>query len=124
MTIPQQASPGPLGPLRSLRGRIACWGVVVLSAAGACAGAQAAGGAPPGGSLQGMSRQEVGAPAAVSPRTGQTGAAPRQVELADPHLASTARKREQLTYLVRCALPEGVEVVTQQGAERFTFPRR
>jgi hypothetical protein len=44
--------------------------------------------------------------------------------LADPTLASTARKREQLTYLVRCALPEGVEVYTQQGADRFTFPGR
>jgi hypothetical protein len=124
MTIPQQASLGPLGPLRSIRGLIACWGVVVLSAAGASAGAWVTGGAPPDGSLQGMSRRGVDAPAAVSTRPGQAGAAPWQVELADPHLASTALKREQLTYLVRCALPEGVEVVTQQGAERFTFPGR
>jgi hypothetical protein len=34
---------------------------------------------------------------------------PVSVALADPNLASTARKRAQLTYLVRCALPEGVE---------------
>jgi hypothetical protein len=44
-----------------------------------------------------------------------------QRELADPTLASTAAKREQLTYLVRCALSADVTVYTQHGAERFTF---
>jgi hypothetical protein len=63
--------------------------------------------------------------AVAGPHAGLAAAAiPRQVELADPHLASTALKREQLTYLVRCALPEDVELYTQQGAERFTFPGR
>ena len=80
-----------------------------------------------------MSRQGVGTPdtfstsrvqAVAAPHAGLSAAVPRQVELADPHLASTALKREQLTYLVRCALPEDVEVYTQQGAERVTFPGR
>jgi hypothetical protein len=46
------------------------------------------------------------------------------VELADPALASTAAKREQLTYLVRCALSEDITLYTQQGPERFTFQGR
>jgi hypothetical protein len=43
------------------------------------------------------------------------------VELADPNLASTAAKRAQLTYVVRCALPEDIVLYAQQGTERFTF---
>jgi hypothetical protein len=64
----------------------------------------------------------VGPPEAFRTSTVSAAAAPRQVELADPDLASTALKRTQLTYLVRCALPEGIELYTQQGADRFTFP--
>jgi hypothetical protein len=57
-------------------------------------------------------------PPAEPPAAGST----TQRELADPTLAATAAKREQLKYLVRCALPTDVTVYTQQGAERFTFP--
>jgi hypothetical protein len=42
--------------------------------------------------------------------------------LADPTLASTAAKREQLKYLVRCALPADVTVYADIEGERFTFP--
>jgi hypothetical protein len=41
--------------------------------------------------------------------------------LANPSLASTADKREQLTYLVRCALPEHIALFVQHGPDRFTF---
>jgi hypothetical protein len=64
-------------------------------------------------------------PTVASPQVDTSSAiTPRLVALADPYLASTAAKREQLTYLVRCALPEGIELYTQQGTERFTFPGR
>ena len=58
----------------------------------------------------------------ASQRETSTAARPRQIELADPSLAATAAKRKQLTYLVRCAMPADVELYTQQGSERFTFP--
>jgi hypothetical protein len=47
---------------------------------------------------------------------------PQQHALADPTLASTAAKREQLKYLVRCALPADVTVYADIEGERFTFP--
>ena len=42
--------------------------------------------------------------------------------LADPTLASTAAKRKQLIYLVRCALPADVALYADIEGERFTFP--
>jgi hypothetical protein len=47
---------------------------------------------------------------------------PQQRALADPTLASTAAKREQLKYLVRCALPADVALYADIEGERFTFP--
>lgn len=44
------------------------------------------------------------------------------VALADPSLAATATQREQLHYLVRCALPAGLGVYAEQDGTRFTFP--
>jgi hypothetical protein len=61
--------------------------------------------------------QAVGAPPTEMLSAGHA----TQVELANPALASTATKRELLTYLVRCALPENITLYTQHGAERFTF---
>jgi len=105
--------------------------MVVLSALNAPAESPVSGGAPANGSRPEMSQPRGGTPNAVSTSIGQAvavppegvlaAANPQQVELADLELASTALKREQLTYLLRCALPENVEVYTQQGAERFTF---
>jgi hypothetical protein len=109
----------------------ACWGVVVLSAVSASAGAGGNGIRLNGLSFNGLSQNGVGksdglrdsiaqgvtAPQAETP----SAPIPRQVELADPALASTAAKREQLTYLVRCALPADIALYTQQGTERFTF---
>lgn len=46
----------------------------------------------------------------------------QEVELADPTLASTETARHQLKYLVNCALPESVVLVSMQGRERFMFP--
>src|SRR5712691_2197686 len=96
----------------------ACWGVVVLTAVSTCAGSGCNGIHLNGFSLNGLSQSGVGksdgfrdsvaqgvaAPQAETP----SATIPRQVELADPSLASTAAKRAQLTYLVRCALPEDI----------------
>jgi hypothetical protein len=49
-------------------------------------------------------------------------ASPSLIALADPSLASTAAKREQLTYLVRCALPADITLYADQDGMRFTFP--
>ena len=109
----------------------ACWGVVVLSAVSVSAGAGGNGVRLNGLSLNGVSQSGVGksdglrdsvaqgvpAPQAETP----SATIPRQVELADAALASTAAKRAQLTYLVRCALPEDIALYAQQGTERFTF---
>ena len=46
----------------------------------------------------------------------------QEVELADPTLAATETGRHQLKYLVNCALPDSVVLVSVQGPERFTFP--
>jgi hypothetical protein len=47
---------------------------------------------------------------------------PQHRALADPTLAATAAKREQLKYLVRCALPAEVTLYADIEGERFTFP--
>jgi hypothetical protein len=49
-------------------------------------------------------------------------ARPGLITLADPSLASTAAKREQLRYLVRCALPADITLYADQDGTRFTFP--
>ena len=49
-------------------------------------------------------------------------AAPQLHALADPTLAATAAKRQQLLYLVRCALPPEVVLYADLEDERFTFP--
>ena len=109
----------------------ACWGVMVLSTVSASAGAGGNGIRLNGLSLNGVSQSGVGksdglrdsvaqgvtAPHAETP----SATMPMQVELANPALASTAAKRQQLTYLVRCALPEDIVLYAQQGTERFTF---
>src|SRR4029450_12956158 len=46
----------------------------------------------------------------------------REVELADPAMAATPQKREELRYLARCALSKDVVLYTRRGTERFTFP--
>ena len=45
-----------------------------------------------------------------------------EVELANPMLAASETARHQLKYLVNCALPDSVVLVSMQGHERFTFP--
>src|SRR5262245_39519715 len=45
-----------------------------------------------------------------------------EVELADPAIGATPEKRQQLHYLVTCALPKHVVLYAKQGTERFTFP--
>ena len=45
----------------------------------------------------------------------------QEVELADPTLAATETGRYQLKYLVNCALPDSVVLISVQGKERFTF---
>jgi hypothetical protein len=40
---------------------------------------------------------------------------PQSVELADPSLASTPAKRQDLTYLVRCALSPSVTLYSRVG---------
>ncbi len=117
----------------------ACWRLLVLSVGGVCVGVAATGMPRIGACVPGLCPRAV-RPAAsasprtaasASPRTAQTVPAPpaatpaaghaSQRELADPTLASTAAKRAQLKYLVRCALPATVTLYTQQGTERFTF---
>lgn len=46
----------------------------------------------------------------------------QEVELADSTLAATETARHQLKYLVYCALPDSVVLVSVQGHERFMFP--
>jgi len=106
-----------------------CCGVVIASANGASAAPSAN-----GLSYNSLSHNGLGKADAFTDRASQPLAAtqaepstvrlPRQVELANPDLASTAVKRQQLTYLVQCALSEDVVLYTEQGAERFTFQRQ
>jgi hypothetical protein len=109
----------------------ACWGIVVLSAVHASAGSSGNGVHLNGVALNGVSQRGMGKPDGLRD-SGAQGVAtpqaempattiPRQVELADPSLASTVAKRTQLTYLVRCALPEDIALYAQRGTERFTF---
>jgi hypothetical protein len=42
--------------------------------------------------------------------------------LAEPALAATPEQRQQLTYLIRCALPADIVLYAEVGPERFTFP--
>ena len=109
----------------------ACWGVVVLGAMSASAGVGGNSIHLNGLSLNGVSQSGVGkseglrdsvAQGVATPQAEMPAATiPRQVELADPSLASTAAKRAQLIYLVRCALPEDITLYSQQETERFTF---
>ncbi len=58
----------------------------------------------------------------ILPSSSTTTQLPQEVELADPTLAATETARHQLKYLVNCALPESVVLVSMQGHERFRFP--
>jgi hypothetical protein len=102
--------------------RATCWLVIVLSAACAAAGAGVDDMA-----FDDLRLQNVAPPKGLTHRPvppSSTAPTPRQIGLADPSLASTAQKRQQLSYLVQCALPADVELYAQQGSERFTFPGR
>ena len=109
----------------------ACWSIMVLSAAWVSAGAGDNGLPMNGLTLNDTSQHSVGKAAGRRDPDGQVVAtthtarpsvvSPRQIALANADLASTAQKRHQLTYLVRCALPETVVLYTDQGGERFTF---
>src|SRR5262245_32611708 len=108
------------------------WCVLLLRAGWASAGAGSNGLPLTGMHLNGA-RQQAGATAAGDGASAGNGAAkpsttppaagsPVQIALADPTLATTAAKREQLTYLVRCALPADVALYVDIEGERFTFP--
>src|SRR5207244_12823396 len=109
-------------------------GVMVLSALYASAGAGSNGAQQNSLDYHGLSQHDVdnshqfkasaAHPVAVPQAETPAAVTPRQIALADPELASTVTKREQLTYLVRCALPEDIELYAQQGTERFTFQGR
>ena len=60
----------------------------------------------------------VASPSTPPPAAGS----PIQMALADSTLAATPAKREQLKYLVRCALPPEVTLYADLDGERFTFP--
>lgn len=90
-----------------------CWALVLLSAVWVHAGDRA-----PGSPDNGEAPQALAPPPAERP--GASG--PRPIALADPSLASTPEKRQQLTYLIRCALPADIVVYADVGPDRFTFP--
>ena len=46
----------------------------------------------------------------------------QDIPLANPALADTDQKRQELKYLATCALPTTMRLVSTQGTERFTFP--
>jgi hypothetical protein len=109
-----------------------CWGVMLLGAGWAAAGA-GRNGLPRNGMPLNGARQQDGATAAGHSASAAHGVAtpatpppaagsPIHRALADPDLASTAAKRKQLTYLVRCALPADVTLYADIEGERFTFP--
>jgi len=109
-----------------------CWCVLLLRVGWAAAGA-GSNGIPLNGMPLNGARQQDGAPAAGHSATAAQGVgtpstpppdagSPIQMALADPTLAATAAKREQLKYLVRCALPAEVTVYADIEGERFTFP--
>jgi hypothetical protein len=71
----------------------------------------------------GLTQQAPGTPVLPeAPAPTPAVANPTLIALADPSLASTAAKREQLKYLVRCALPADVALYADQDGTRFTFP--
>jgi len=110
----------------------ACWSMLVLSTVSACAGpgvssvhrpgvphaslGQTAMAPTPG--ISDTVAQAVSDPPAEPPAV----ASPSLIALADSSLASTAAKREQLKYLVRCALPAELILYADQEWTRFTFP--
>ena len=96
-----------------------CWCVLLLRTGGASAGADSNGIPLNGMPLNGARQQDgVATPSTIPPAAGSS----LQVALANPDLASTADKRKQLTYLVRCALPADVALYADIEGERFTFP--
>ena len=112
--------------------RSVCWSGLVLGAVSACAGPGAHSVPHTDVPLSGMSQQAMestsGLPDPVAPVTPNpltptpAVASPTLIALADPSLAATAARREQLKYLVRCALPAGVALYADQDNTRFTFP--
>jgi hypothetical protein len=114
-----------------LRLRAPSWSVLLLLAGWAAAGAGGHGIPRHGLALHGASPPDrsptaghsaSAAPGVTPPSTPRPAAGsliPRA--LANPALASTAAKRDHLSYLVRCALPEHIRVYAEYGGERFTF---
>ena len=110
----------------------ACWSMLVLSTVSACAGPGVSSVHRPGVPHASMGQTAMaptpGMPDAVAqavpdpPAATPAVASPGLVALADPSLASTAAKREQLKYLVRCALPADLTLYADQDGTRFTFP--
>ena len=109
-----------------------CWCVLLLRAGWASAGA-GSNSIPLNGMPLNSASQQDGATAAGhsaqrGPRRGDSVydtaccGQPHPDCLSDPTLASTAAKRKQLTYLVRCALPADVALYADIEGERFTFP--
>jgi len=92
-----------------------CWTLVLLSAVWVHAG-----GSAPGNPGNSEAPQALAPPPVEHP----VASGPRQIALADPALASTPTKRQQLTYLIRCALPADIVVYAENGPERWTFPGR
>ena len=110
----------------------ACWSVLIFSTVSTCAGPGVSS-VPRLGRPQADMGQPAMAPTPDRPDTvAQVApeppvatlavASPGLIALADPSLASTAAKREQLTYLVRCALPAELTLYADQEGTRFTFP--
>src|SRR5258708_7299216 len=98
---------------------VVCCGVVVSSAIGGYAAPRSNGLSYNSLGHNGLGKSDVLNDRAVQPLTAPqaeppSARMPRQVELANPELASTAVKRQQLTYLVQCALPEDVALYTDQ----------
>ena len=92
--------------------RSAGWSLLMLSTVSAWAG--------PG--TDPMSSPDRPPAALYQQAQAPAGTSPMLIALADPSLASTAAKRAQLTYLVRCALPAEVAVYADHNGTRFTFP--
>jgi hypothetical protein len=112
--------------------RSACCSVLVLSTVSTCAGPGVSSvyrlGVPQAGMGQTAMAPTPGMPDPVAqvapepPTATLAVASPGLIALADPSLASTAAKREQLKYLVRCALPADLTLYADQEGTRFTFP--
>ena len=108
-----------------------CWSIMVLSAG--WVSAETSNNRVPRNGLtlndtsqhgvgQSTGRRDLAVQVAATTHTARPSAvSSRQIALANPDLASTAEKRHQLTYLVRCALPETVVLYADHGGERFTF---